>query len=336
MAFPSEPPIQADDTQPRQPTQALVPDPSWSTPLDTRGLISPDDLPPTASRVSCFLGVLIVLASAVMCGFIVILSAVAGYRDELDAIQTEAARDVQATSEVQYQLAIENIANGQYEFAYERLRWVSTNQPNYLDVQAQMSQLEIILSYTPTPAATSTPSPTASPTATNTPDISPTPTVNEIELYFNRAESFFSFNRWEDTIAALDVVVSLDPTYRRSEVDQMLFTAYVRQSTIYFNGTNPIEEAGPNGFAGNQLARGLVLYQRAEAMIAEGKPVGTVNDLDSYTAFFVEGFVTARRYVEAGQNTLALPILQELCELNCVWGYRGLTVEQLLSQAQGG
>ncbi len=334
MVFSSEPTIQPDDTQPRQPTQALVPDPSWSTPLDTRGLISFDD-EPLPSRISCFLGGMIILASVMLCGFIVLLSAVAGYQDELAAIQTNEAKAVQATSAVQYQLALENIANEQYEFAYERLLWVSTRQPNNSDIQQQMVQVAMVLSYTPTPAATYTPSLTPTATNTLTPEISPTPTTSEVELYFNRATSFYNFSRWEDTIAALEVVVSFDPTYRRNEVDQMLFRAYNQQARIYFSGGNPIDEAGVTGLPGNQLSRGLVLYRLAYQMVEAGKPVGTFSDLDGFTAFFVEGFVTARRYLDAGQASLALPILQELCDLNCTWGYRGLSVQQLLSQAQG-
>ncbi|PJF42501.1 MAG: hypothetical protein CUN55_09935, partial [Phototrophicales bacterium] len=234
-----------------------------------------------------------------------------------------------------YQLALENINNGQYEFAYERLSWIATRQPSYMDVQQQLAQIEIVLSYTPTLAITNTPIYTPTSTLTPTPEVSPTPTTSEVELYFNQAKSFYSFNRWEDTIAALEVVISLDPTYRRNEVDQMLFDAYNKQARIYFNGTNPLNEDGPNGFAGNQLSRGLVLYNLAYQMVEEGKPVGTFNDLPSFEAFIVEGFLAAKRYLDAGQPQLALPILEEIYALSPAWGYRGLTIEQLLIQARG-
>lgn len=335
MTLPSEPPIQPHDTQPRQPTQVLVPDPSWSTPLDTRGLIAPDD-ERANSRIPCLLGMLVVLASALMCGLIVTLSAVAGYRDELRDIQTEEAIAAQATNSIQYELALENVANGQFELALVRFNSIVTTQPDYLDVVQQIQQVEIVLSYTPTPSSTSTPTVTPSPTLTPTVAASPTLTANPAQTYFDQAMTFYNFGRWEDTIETLDIVISFDPTFRRAEVDQMLFDAYNQQSRIYFNGGNPLNEANANGFPGNQLARGVFLYNLAVEMIDDGKPVGTRNDLDGFTAFFAEGFITARRYIDAGQNSLAVPILQELCDLNCTWGYRGLTIQDLLNQAQGG
>ena len=56
-------------------------------------------------------------------------------------------------------------------------------------------------------------------------------------------------------------------------------------------------------------------------------------------AIFAEDYINARNYVNGGYYAQALPILEDLCNRNCGWGYPSLdpvTVRDLLQQAQAG
>lgn len=337
MSF-SEPPIQADDTQPRQ--QPAVPntttlDPSWTEPLDQRNLISVDE-EPQRSPLTCFLGALVMGVTACMCISVMVLSAVAGYRDELGDIQTEDAQSIVGTATVQYALALENIESGLYELAYTRLLWISTESPNYLDVNQRIQEVAMVMSYTPRPEPSPTLTLTAMPSPSATAENTATPDTQSVEALFSQAQRYINFRYYEEAIETLYVVKAIDPSYRSNEVDQLLFQAYDAQSRIYFNGTNPDELGMAGGYPGNQLSRGIYLYNLALALVEENPTAGNVNDLDGYTAYFVSRFMTARDLLAAGQNGQAADILQGLCNENCNWSYRGLTINDLLSQAQSG
>lgn len=345
MTF-QEPPLQDDDTQPRhpaphvQPERATTPpplDPSWAAPLDTTNLLDADES--QTPRVPCLLGVTVLGLTVCMCAVVMLMAAVAGYRDELDDIQTEEAAAIRATSAVQYELALNDIAAGNWPIAYERLQFIDDRVPDFQDTDQLLAQAALQLSMTPTPSPTSTPTAptfTPTPTPTNTLAVSLTPTLSPVEEAFQQGESFHSFRRWEDAIEMLEIVRDLDPTYRSREVAQMLFDAYNQQSRIYFAGGNPIEQASALGLPGNQLARGLQLHRKALALLEATPSVGRATDLDLYTAGFVDRFLNAQRLVDGGNRAAALPILEGLCSENCDWGYRGLSVRDLLNQAQSG
>jgi hypothetical protein len=53
-------------------------------------------------------------------------------------------------------------------------------------------------------------------------------------------------------------------------------------------------------------------------------------------AIFVELYINARNYVNGGYYDNALPVLEELCRINCGWGYRGVTVSDLRDRALAG
>lgn len=346
MTF-QEPPIQPDDTQPRQgqsvPTVTPAPtlDPSWTTPLDTQDLL---DAGTDMQRAGtpCLLSVVVIGITTCMCIAVIVMAAVAGYRDELDVIQTEEAADVRATSVVQYELALNDIEAGRWELASERLQFINERIANFEDTANLLQQAAIQLSQTPTPVMTNTPvPPSATPTLTMTPtpEISPTPTMSLIAQAFQDGENFYTTQRWEEAIEMLEIVKDLDPTYRPQDVDRMLFDAYNRQASLYFVGQNPVDERSPfTGYAGNQLTRGLTLYNKANEIFATNGAVGQYDDMDHYTAWFVGNFLNAQRYVDGGNYAAALPILEELCSPrgNCNWSYRGLSVQNLLDIARSG
>jgi hypothetical protein len=78
------------------------------------------------------------------------------------------------------------------------------------------------------------------------------------------------------------------------------------------------------------LQRGVLLIYRADE-------IGTVEPPELFgEAIFVEMYLNARSYVNGGNYAAAIPVLEELCNINCGWSYHGLSVRDLLDQAQAG
>ena len=51
----------------------------------------------------------------------------------------------------QYELAIQDINDGRYEIAKQRLEYILYHEPNYSDAKEKLSEVEKILKLTPTP-----------------------------------------------------------------------------------------------------------------------------------------------------------------------------------------
>lgn len=324
------------DTQPRRPIE--LPDSSWTTPLDTSKLLAPE-AENTAGR--CLLTVFVMGASTFLCLAVILLSVIAGYRDELKAIQTKTARDLRGTVTVQYGLALEAENNGLSLLAHDRYTWIQTQMPNFQDVEARLGHIQVVMAYTPTPTITLTPSISPTPSPEPTATLSPSPSIAPVEAHFNEASRYFNLGYYEKAIEWLKVVQASDPSYRSLEVNQMLFSALASQADIYFDGRNPTEAQGegPNGYPGYMLARGVQLTTEAVQLRANNPaaaPNWTDPDRIVYTSGFVQRYLSAKAYVDAGDYMTALPILEALCLESCGWGYYGETVQNLLDRARTG
>ena len=236
----------------------------------------------------------------------------------------------------QYATGVADLEQGYAELAAARFGWiVETVQPptEYALNSAQLlATARAISSYTPTPAPTmtETPPPSLTPTLSPTPEatLSPTVTLNPLEdpaYLYDQAAAAMSLIRYEDAIEWLDALRALAPTYRAEETKAMLIEALTQQGRIYLRGQNKDGE--------DKLARGVLLIYRA----GELGPVEPAELLGE--AIFVESYINARNYVAGGEYAAALPILEDLCNMNCNWGYPSydpITVRDLLDQAQGG
>jgi tetratricopeptide (TPR) repeat protein len=325
------------DTKPKAPAglrEAVdTAQPQWNVPEPSRPshLLGNDDPPPGR----CLLSILVVGATTCLCSAIVALSALAGYGDELDEIQTKEANNREIAIGTQYALAVQNEAQGAVELARDRYIFIETEQPGYGDVQPRLTQIALVLSATPTPSPS--PSPTPTQTVAPTEETSEaagtaTPEISPVEEAFNEGEQALLFGLYEDAIEWFNVVIGLDPEYRRVEVDIQLVEALKSQGKIYIRGSNLDDES--NGLPGNQLARGIQLVKEAEA-IWERQPTAIADEALRYEADFAERFLTAQAYLAGGLASAALPILQRLYEENPAWGYRGILVSDLLVQAGG-
>lgn len=286
---------------------------------------------------NCLLSLMVLALTTCICLTTITLSGFGGYQDEYSDIQTEDVETSVAEVATQYSLALEDEAAGSWEFAYDRYEFIETEQPGYADVAQRRQEVAIVLSYTPTPAPTDTLDSTATSTATiaatslttsEEPAVTATPEGPDVAQFFENAEKTYNAGLYEEAIEYLDIVISLDPEYRRTEVDTMLFDSLKQQAMIYFRGANT--DDGALGYTGDQLSRGVLLADRALSMHTENPQVGDEENL-GYWQYFVNTYVTARSYIAGGRDEAAIPLLERLCSENCEWGFRDVTVSDLLN-----
>lgn len=268
--------------------------------------------------------------AACFCVSIIALGGVAGLRDELNAISTEAASTQVAEVATQYALGEQDLAAQRYEMAAIRFGFVMTEMPEYADAGQQLQNVEQLLAVSPTPMATPTvaisPTAAASSNSDDSADTinadSPTPTTDAFSAanLYGLAETAMNFGDYEDAIEWLEALVVVDPTYRRAEVQQMRLDAYIAQGRLYLRSQNDDGE--------ERLAQGVQLINRASEL---GEVPGEV----LYEADFVARYLAARAYVEGGAYAQAIEVLTVLCQEDCNWTYNGQSVQQLLWQAGG-
>ncbi len=135
-----------------------------------------------------------------------------GYQDRI------AYRRARAT--IHYQLGMEYLEAGRLDLARKELESALVLQPNHAAAIAALKQLqEMSPSALATPAAT--PQPTPEPTA------AATAPERALDATFEEAAAAYQAGNWEETIRLLESIRLSDATYRREEVEQMLFDAYV-------------------------------------------------------------------------------------------------------------
>lgn len=144
---------------------------------------------------------------------IAIGSAYAGYAAGINQRKNaEIALSSQQAVE-QFELAVEDINNGQYQRARQRLEYVAVLDPNYPGLTERLAEVLARINATATP----TPAPT--------PTVAPTPDTRGIEGLFSQAQQQMASADWASTIETLLNVRKNDPNYRAVEIDGMLFIA---------------------------------------------------------------------------------------------------------------
>ncbi|RPJ00649.1 MAG: hypothetical protein EHM39_04535 [Chloroflexi bacterium] len=342
-----EPPIASGDTKPKAPI--VLPDEYAIQPPDDleRRLMAEEppinrfadtaETPVIGSGPArgLMLG-LVMLGTVCLCVALVSFAGFAGYRDGLATNDVKITQTLATGIAEQYALGVADLQQGHAEMAVDRFAWiVETVQPpaQYARDSAQLlATSRAIGSYTPTAQPTDTPAPQASETPTLSPSPEPTlsitPTVNALKdpaYLYQQAVTAMSLFRYEEAIEWLDALRSLAPNYRAVEAQAMLLEALTEQGEIYLYGRNEDGE--------DMLARGVLLIYRADEL----GPVEPSTLMGQ--AIFVESYINARSYVAGGYFAAALPILEDLCAMNCEWGYPNIdpiTVSDLLEQARAG
>ncbi len=330
-----EPPVAPDDTQPRAPVglheQLAAEEPPFDSGADTA------EVPAISPASGRWLLALTVLAGTLcLCALMVGSAGLLGYRDGLATNDAKVTQTLATGIAEQYATGVMDLAQGYAELAAARFEWiVETIQAPTEYAQDSAMRLAIArtrAAYTPTPEATETATPSLTPTESvpteTLPAETPVPTLNSLEdpaYLYRQAEIAASLARYEETIEWLDALRALAPDYERAaEAQAMLMHALTEQGKIYLRGQNADGE--------DMLLRGVQLVYRAQDL-------GEIPSTLYGEAIFVELYVTARSYVAGGNYAAALPILQDLCNQNCEWGYPNVnpvTVRDLLTIAQEG
>ncbi|MCC7205728.1 MAG: hypothetical protein IT323_00380 [Anaerolineae bacterium] len=261
-----------------------------------------DDWQDEQTRPGCGSRLLVALVVLILMGMALVtlaLAAVAGWRDGGLIRQTERAGAVAATLDRQATLGWQDLNEGRYELAFTRCDYVATLQPGYPDIRACRSTAQARLNATPLPTATDAPA-VSTPT---TPPISPTPSLtppanpggfSPAEL-FARGEEAMRRSDYESAISWLEALRALDSSYRRSEVENTLLTAYQALGSQYrFEG---------------RLSEMVVVIRKALR-------INPLSDTDwSFTVAAAELYLSARGYLEAGNIPLAAQVFRRLMEM---------------------
>lgn len=154
------------------------------------------------------------------------------------------------------QRALEYHAEGQLaeaRKAYEAVLLLDSNNSAALDGLAQLRRIGDVAvagqsdpddSHTPAPGATTaamSPTPAALPTAMPLPTPSAA-AASEVPQLMTQAEAVYAAGRWSESIDLLLKIRRLDATHQTTQVDELLFNAYINLATEKDN-QNKLEEA---------------------------------------------------------------------------------------------
>ena len=327
-----EPPLAEDDTRPKVPVVwPMAAEPPIDPLADTAEL----RVPRAPARL--LLTGVVMVSTVCMCLLMVSFAGFAGYRDGLATNDVKITQTLATGVAQQYATGVSDLQQGYAELAEARFAWIveTVQAPTQyaLDSRVQLALARTIVAYTDTPTLAPTATPTLSPTPTETP--SPVPTVpatatidplEDPDYLYSQADTAMQIARYEDAIEWLDALLALDSAtldpQLKAEATTLLMQAMTRQGTIYLRGQNTD--------GADMLARGVLLIYRA-------KDLGTIEpDTVLGEAIFAEMYINARNYVNGGYYDTAIPILEELCAINCGWEYHTLSVRSLLERAQAG
>lgn len=277
-----EPPIQADDTQPRPAARSAAP-PAYGVPY--RG----DDTPPE-ERPGCGLYGLLGGVLALFALLIVALAGAAGWTNGQREANVILTSTQDAAIREQISRIPADVANGNLVLLDTRIRFLATLTPGVSGVpDFQTTATALYLTQqptaTPSPSLTPTPSPTGQPTTAPeaTPELIITtgPGGFDLAALMQQAQLAVDGGQWNDAIDLLDVIMGLDDTYEAARVRDMMRRALNNYALQLYNSDQP---AAANVIAGRAEDLGLLdgnieyeryvaeLYLNARAGAALGDP----------------------------------------------------------------
>jgi hypothetical protein len=150
-------------------------------------------------------------------GGLVLLAAISGGAGYYTSSREGSA---QATLEMgvylmnQYELAVKDYGNGNYQLAFDRLVYIVSKDPEFTAAADLLLQVHVILNKTATPQP-----PTATVTLTPTPDLRPA------EEQYNTAVVLITQHAWDLALESLSNLRKVHPDYRIIDVDGLMYLA---------------------------------------------------------------------------------------------------------------
>jgi hypothetical protein len=139
------------------------------------------------------------------------LAAIMGYVVGQDQRQADQVQMIAQASKGQFDLGVEDLLAGNFEFAVQRFEYVLSLDPHYPGAADLLGQAMEALNI-PTP----TPSPVVSPTPSATPDLT------SYESIFQSAQATFNNGDWSATLDLLLLLRGEAPTFKMVEVNQLM------------------------------------------------------------------------------------------------------------------
>jgi tetratricopeptide (TPR) repeat protein len=142
---------------------------------------------------------------------ILAISGVGGYTSGISLRRSAEKTQVSLSADEQFQLGLQDMAEGNFFRARQRFEYVIQLNPNYPGAPDKLAEALLYLNAT----ATSTGVPT--------PTITPTPDMRGIEDLFNQAQQAVLNSDWNAAMDALLALRQKDPSYRPVDIDGLLF-----------------------------------------------------------------------------------------------------------------
>ena len=134
---------------------------------------------------------------------------------ERDRLDRKAAWD-------HYNKGVAHLGEGDLELAIVELESALRLNPEGEDIQDRLDEAKAAIQTQPTPTSLVR--------------------LRTAQAYYEKARTLFEQARWEEAIVELETVVALDPTYRREEIDTMLFESF-SAGALRLRDENRLEEA---------------------------------------------------------------------------------------------
>jgi tetratricopeptide (TPR) repeat protein len=142
-----------------------------------------------------------------------LISAFGGYSSGLNLRRAAESTQVSQSADQQFQLGLQDMAEGNYFRARQRFEYVIQLAPEYPGATEKLAEALLYLNAT------------ATPTQAPTPTITPTPDTRANEELFSRAQQAILNSEWDQAVEALLALRGKDAAYRPVDIDGMLFLA---------------------------------------------------------------------------------------------------------------
>ncbi len=153
-----------------------------------------------------------ILGFAILIG-ILVMSGFGGYAAGIGERKNAEKTQVSQVLQEQYQLALQDIQEGQYNRARQRFEYIIKLDPSYPGVTDKLAEVLLEISTTATP--TMLPQPT----------ISPTSDGRDSQQQFDQAQQDLAASDWTLALDDLLKLRKADPAFRTVEIDGMIFLA---------------------------------------------------------------------------------------------------------------
>jgi tetratricopeptide (TPR) repeat protein len=157
-----------------------------------------------------FLGILLLALIAVGSGY-------AGYNSAILERTSHQSTVVAGEAAMQFDLALQDMAAGNYERARQRLEYVIDLDPNFPNAMDQLSRVLIELRTT------------ATPTVAPTPTLTPTPDLRGRDELYAQAQTALQGREWTTAIDTLLTLRKRYPNFNAVQVDGMLYVALLNR-----------------------------------------------------------------------------------------------------------